>query len=78
MSGEPRRAYLAFLLRLWQVRSETGPTWRASLENARNGERLGFAGLEELFGFLQRRTAEEEMHKGRVDCDKQPPDLTIQ
>jgi hypothetical protein len=76
--SEPRRGYLAFLLRLWQVRSEGGSTWRGSLESARNGERLGFASLEELFGFLQRRTAEEEaLDKGRIDFDKQPPDSTI-
>ena len=77
--SEPRRGYLAFLLRLWQARSETGPTWRVSLESAHSGERLGFASLEELFGFLRRRTAEEEaMDEGRLDCDKQPPDSIIQ
>ena len=76
--SEPRRGYLAFLLRLWQVKSEAGLAWRASLESARNGERLGFASLEELLGFLQRRTAEEVMDEGRLDYDKQPPDSTIQ
>jgi hypothetical protein len=77
--SEPRRGYLAFLLRLWQVRSEAGSTWRVSLESARSGERLGFASLEELFAFLQRRTAEEEaMGKERLDYDKHPPDSIVQ
>jgi len=58
--SEPRRRYIAYLLRLWQVRSEAGPTWRASLESAQGGERLGFTGLDELLEFLRRRTIEEE------------------
>ena len=58
--SEPRKRYIAYLLRLWQVRSETGSTWRASLESAQGGERLGFTGLDELLEFLRRRTAEEE------------------
>jgi len=76
--SEPRRGYLAFLLRLWQVRSEAGPTWRASLESARGGERLGFAGLDELLAFLRRRTAEAEgMEDKTQDCEKQRPDSEI-
>ena len=45
-------AYKAYVLRLW--RSETGPAGgvRASLEESRSGERVGFGGLEELFVFL--------------------------
>jgi hypothetical protein len=51
---EQRRCYVAYLLRLWQVRAENGMAWRASLESARTGERVGFASLEELFGFLEK------------------------
>jgi len=58
--SEPRKRYIAYLLRLWQVWSEAGSTWRASLESAQGGERLGFTGLDELLEFLRRRTAEEE------------------
>jgi hypothetical protein len=32
--------------------------WRASLESTRAGERKGFAGLDELFDFLQEQTGE--------------------
>lgn len=53
--------YLAYLLRLWQVNGGNGPSdsgnpkpvWRASLEDPSTRERIGFAGLEELFDFLK-------------------------
>jgi hypothetical protein len=51
---EQRRGYLAYLLRLWQVCSEGKTTWRALLESAQTGERVGFASLEELFTFLEK------------------------
>jgi hypothetical protein len=54
--------YLSYLLRLWRV-SEVGGVqsageahWRASLESPHSGERVGFAGLEELFDYLLRQT----------------------
>jgi hypothetical protein len=50
--------YLAYLLRLWQVNTDEGPVWRASLENPHTGERHGFANLERLFAFLEEKTAE--------------------
>ncbi|MBI5878292.1 MAG: hypothetical protein HZB53_11635 [Chloroflexi bacterium] len=43
--------YRSYLLRLW--RAETlGQGWRASLEDPRTGERIGFASLEQLFAYL--------------------------
>lgn len=62
MNEKARRAgeqsdYHSYLLRLWRVNGgEEG--WRASLEGAHSGGRRGFAGLEELFGFLRRQTAQ--------------------
>lgn len=44
--------YLAYLLRLWLVDGEP-PVWRASLEDARTGERRGFPDLESAVEFLQ-------------------------
>jgi hypothetical protein len=77
--SEPRRRYIAYLLRLWQVRSEAGSTWRASLESAQGGERLGFAGLDELLAFLRLRTAEAEGSEDETqDCEQQRPDSGIQ
>ncbi|MEJ2208326.1 MAG: hypothetical protein P8129_04735 [Anaerolineae bacterium] len=48
-----RRGYVAYLLRLWQVDGGQDAPWRASLESPETGERLGFAGLGELFAFLE-------------------------
>ena len=64
--GEPRRPYLAFLLRLWQVRDEGQAGWRASLENAHTGNRQGFASLTDLFTFLEREV-------WQVDHDQSMP-----
>jgi len=55
MSGEQR--YVSYLLRLWQVESQEGPAWRASLEHASTGERRGFASLADLIAFLEQETA---------------------
>ena len=45
------KQYRSYLLRLW--RAETLDTcWRASLEDPRTGERVGFACLEQLFAYL--------------------------
>ncbi len=48
---EPAR--LAFLIRLWQVRSEGKMLWRGSLEDAHTGEKRGFGDPAGLFAFLQ-------------------------
>ena len=43
---------VSFLLRMWCV-DETGRSnWRASLEIAKTGKRIGFASLEQLFVYL--------------------------
>ncbi len=48
---EPVR--LAFLIRLWQVRSEGKLVWRGALEDAHTGEKRGFGDPAGLFAFLQ-------------------------
>ncbi len=53
-----QRGYMAYLLRLWQVRGEDGMAWRASLESARTGERVGFASLQDLFAFLEQEVCQ--------------------
>jgi hypothetical protein len=54
---EPR-LYRAYLLRLWQSEGEDGrPVWRAALEDARTGDRHGFADLARLCAFLEAQTA---------------------
>jgi hypothetical protein len=65
--GEPKR-YRAYLLRLWRVDGDDGgPVWRASLEEARSGERHGFADLARLYAFLDAQTA-----RWAVDADEPP------
>jgi hypothetical protein len=50
---EPRQAvYRSYLLRLWQANGSGASGWRASLEDPRTGEQVGFANLEQLFAFL--------------------------
>lgn len=48
-----RSRYLAYLLRLWQVRDHQEMIWRASLESPHTGQRHGFADLDALFEFLE-------------------------
>ena len=50
---ERKRGYVAYMLRLWQVRSGEEWSWRFSLEHARTGARKGFTSLEELCAYLQ-------------------------
>jgi hypothetical protein len=51
-----RSLYHSYLLRLWSADEQEQVVWRASLENPHTGERLAFASLERLFGFLQDQT----------------------
>lgn len=51
------RCYLAYLLRMWRDAGGREGAWRASLEDPRSGERLGFGSLEDLYAYLQARAA---------------------
>jgi hypothetical protein len=51
--SDPRRGYVGYLLRLWQVSEGQNAVWRASLEDPHTGERRGFATLQELFTYLE-------------------------
>ncbi len=51
-TGDPEtKQYRSYLLRLWRCESPD-QSWRASLEDSRTGQRIGFATLEQLFAFL--------------------------
>jgi hypothetical protein len=54
-TNQPRQ-YLSYLLRLWQESGGDPPLWRASLQNPQSEEVRGFAGLGDLFAFLQHET----------------------
>jgi hypothetical protein len=53
-----QRRYRAYLLRVWQAHdADGGPIWRAALEDARTGERHGFADLARLCAYLEEQAA---------------------
>ena len=53
-----KRRYISYLLRLWQVESEGELVWRASLDSPHTGQRRGFAGLAEMYAFLEQEAGE--------------------
>jgi hypothetical protein len=57
---EDSLVYRSYLLRLWQVREESGLAWRATLEAVRTGEQRGFTSLEELIAYLRLSTGSSE------------------
>ena len=51
-----QRWYRAYLLRVWQANDADGRlVWRFALEDARTGERHGFADLARLCAFLEQQ-----------------------
>jgi len=54
MTNQP--PYLAYMLRLWQVKPGGQSVWRASLESPHTGERHNFATIEQLLAFLRDKT----------------------
>ena len=61
--AETQRRYRAFLLRLWQERSEGEWILRASLEDAHSHVRKGFPDLERLCAFLEGLTKDDAVEK---------------
>jgi hypothetical protein len=59
-------AYLSYLLRLWYVTSDPQTGWRASLQDAQTGKRIGFATLDDLFRYIleQCQVQPEEDERG--------------
>ena len=51
--------YLAYLLRLWRTGGEESAAWHASLQDARTGQRIGFACLDDAVAYLKQRMGEE-------------------
>ena len=72
---ERPRNYISYLLRMWRSGQDEA-TWQASLESPLTGERQGFAGLEELWAFLQAQTDVRDNKKiqddvrGGEKCEK--------
>jgi len=68
--SKERRGYISYLIRLWQIRNTGELVWRASLESPSTGECVGFASLDELFGFLQRQTRPTPDADANQDADQ--------
>jgi hypothetical protein len=62
-------AYLAYMLRLWQVGGNGQSTWRASVQSPHTGEHQIFADLEMLFAFLEERTKGQTCEDQQGDGD---------
>ena len=65
--------YVSYLLRLWRTSKEN--PWRASLEDPRTGERVGFGSLEALWEFLQEKTEAtlpKNATEANLEVEKQP------
>ena len=65
---------LSFMVRLWRVSGGSSTDgdekviWRASIQEALTSERMFFASLNELFGFLQQQT-DAMFALAADDCD---------
>ena len=71
--------YYAYLLRLWQVRTDGEVVWRASIEDPHTGERHGFADLDRLYEFLEEQTraasrGESQATNQTIDAGRITPD----
>ena len=61
--ADTQRRYQAFLLRLWQERSEGKWVWRASVEDPHSHVRKGFPDVEHLYAFLQEQIADNTLEE---------------
>lgn len=56
MSKRNTADYQAFLLRVWREDSLSG--WRALLEDPHTGQSIGFASMNQLYDFLEKKTSD--------------------
>ncbi len=62
-----------YLLAIWQERaasSKHAAVWRFSLEDARTGERWGFANLEQILTFLEKQMVIDSVSARNVQQTK--------
>ena len=57
----------SYLLRLWLEQGEENDEWRASIKNVQNGQEHGFGCLDDLYSYLQYKTARKELDEAD-DC----------
>jgi diamine N-acetyltransferase len=61
-------AYFSYLLRCWQSGQGQGRIWRVSLEDPHTGERIGFAGFDDVVKFLKSRLSLRREYLSKEDC----------
>jgi hypothetical protein len=64
--------YVSYILRLWRERGGQMSWWRASLQDPRTGERVGFAHLDELVVFLREQIGLVQPAEGLVTGERTP------
>ncbi len=68
-SYDPVPRYGAYVLRIWEVRSQepdAEPVWRFSLEPVHSRERRGFPDLESLMAYLRTLTGSHPVQETAV------------
>ncbi len=70
-----KREYMAYLLRLWRENGDS--PWRALLENPNTDERVGFANLNELVEFLEKKTGETIEISQTIESKKERQDHVL-
>ena len=62
----PHQGYaLAYLLRLWRITDGDEQVWRASLQDVRTGERLGFPSLDDAVGYVRAQIGAQSNAAGK-------------
>ena len=66
---EKQPDYVSYLIRMWRAPAESGPPWRASLEEILTQEVHGFKDLESLFSFLLAQTGQQGRQSPNVKLE---------
>lgn len=63
---DKKERYHSYLLRIWLHQIHGRSTWRASLDETRSGERVGFPDLRSLINYLCQKFPEEEDNQSEL------------
>jgi len=60
---DKKERYHSYLLRIWFHEIQGRSIWRASLDETRGGERIGFPNMKSLINYLCQKFPEEECNQ---------------
>lgn len=66
---EQQSNYQSYMIRIWYVENEGEMLWRATLESASTGERVGFSSIQGLLDYLD-GVAELMSHRAAIERKK--------